>query len=235
MRRLAIVAAVAAGPLLAAAPASAHGIGARGDLPLPLWLVAYAAGGVLVVSFAALAWLWPRSRWEDGVAGRRLPEGLDRALRAMLRPARALGLLALAVVWGAAALGPPEPSGNLAPTIVYVIFWVGFIVASGLVGDLWRAVSPFETVAALMERAGPRLRPHRLGHWPGRRPAVGLHLARARPPLGGRAAGAGDGHRRVRRPQRRGDLDLGPGLGSRGRGLRGPLRGPGAHGGVPPG
>lgn len=166
MRRLAVVAAAAAGPLLAAAPAHAHGIGGRGDLPLPLWLVSYAAGGVLVVSFAALAWLWPRSRWEEGVDEARAPGWLDRAAAGLLPVARLVGLLALAVVWGAAAFGPTDPASNLAPTVVYVIFWVGFLIASGIVGDLWRAFSPFESLAALRERVGPSPRPYRFGHWP---------------------------------------------------------------------
>lgn len=166
MRRLAVLAAVASGPLLAASPALAHGIGARGDLPLPLWLVSYAAGGILVVSFAALAWLWPRSRWEEGVTEGRAPRWLDGAVGGLLLPARVVGLVALAVVWGAAAFGPLDPASNLAPTIVYVVFWVGFLIASGLVGDLWRAFSPFETLAALRERIGPSPRPYRLGHWP---------------------------------------------------------------------
>ena len=42
------------------AQASAHGIGQRADLPIPLWLFAWAAAFVLVASFVALTVLWPK-------------------------------------------------------------------------------------------------------------------------------------------------------------------------------
>jgi hypothetical protein len=54
------LAAVAALP----ATASAHGLAGKQDLPIPRWLFAWAAALVLVISFAALAALWTRSRWE---------------------------------------------------------------------------------------------------------------------------------------------------------------------------
>jgi hypothetical protein len=37
----------------------AHGLVLRSDLPIPEWLFAWAAAMVLVVSFVALAVLWP--------------------------------------------------------------------------------------------------------------------------------------------------------------------------------
>ena len=40
----------------------AHGLVQRADLPLPEWLFGYAAAAVLIVSFVALAILWPQPR-----------------------------------------------------------------------------------------------------------------------------------------------------------------------------
>ena len=39
-----------------------HGVGGRSDLPIPFGLALAASAFVLVVSFAALAVLWPRPR-----------------------------------------------------------------------------------------------------------------------------------------------------------------------------
>ena len=50
----------AATPLALPAAASAHGLQGKTDLPLPTWLFSWAAAIVLVVSFAALAALWPK-------------------------------------------------------------------------------------------------------------------------------------------------------------------------------
>ena len=44
----------------------AHGIVGRSDLPIPEWLFGWAAAVVLVVSFVALAVLWPEPRLRDG-------------------------------------------------------------------------------------------------------------------------------------------------------------------------
>jgi hypothetical protein len=57
----------------------AHRLVARSDLPIPEWLFGWAAAMVLVVSFVALAVLWPepklqREHWKP------LPGGIGRAL-----------------------------------------------------------------------------------------------------------------------------------------------------------
>jgi len=46
--------------LAAPAPAQAHGLVGRTDLPVPQWLFAWGGTVVLVVSFVALGALWKR-------------------------------------------------------------------------------------------------------------------------------------------------------------------------------
>lgn len=186
-----LVAAAVAALVADAAPAGAHGIGARADLPLPAWMFAYGAGAAVVISFAALRLLWPTARLEGGGDGAVLAGpggGLGRAAAPVLR---AVGLAAFALVLVAAALGDDDPTDNLAPTAVYVVFWVGLQILSALVGDVWRLLDPFDTLAGLVtpryraERSpvpatGPVptalassparwdgwRRPYSLGHWP---------------------------------------------------------------------
>ncbi len=165
---------------MGAQPAHAHGVGGRADLPLPVWMVAYAAAAVLVVSFVGLARLWPTPRLEGARDAVPIP-GLDgRFLEAGAVILRILGLCLFLLVWAAAAFGENDPAANLAPRAVYVVFWVGLIVMSGLVGDVWRALSPYDTLAAVAQRLRRRRRAgdapqgghdYRLGHWPA---AVGL-------------------------------------------------------------
>lgn len=168
----ALVCAALAFPL----PAWAHGLVGRQDLPIPRWLFGWAAAVVLIVSFVALAVLWPKPRLEQA-AWRPLR---GRAANALVSPpaeavAGAIGaLLLVAVVWSGLA-GVQSPAENLAPTLVYIVFWLGFVPASVLFGDVFRAFNPWRAIgracAGLLRRfAGelpaPLPYPERLGRWP---------------------------------------------------------------------
>lgn len=166
--------------LLWAVPGAAwaHGIAVRGDLPLPVWMVAYGAAAVLVLSFVALGVLWPEPRLEGGSDGLALPRPVEQLLAGLAWPARLAALVSFGVVWVVALAGPLSPPRNLAPFAVYVVLWVGGLVVSGLVGDVWRVASPFETLAraAGVRTSHPEQAPaplNRLGVWP----AAGLLLA----------------------------------------------------------
>lgn len=144
-----------AGLAVASAPTAAwaHGIGERGDLPLPLGMVSAGAGVVLVGSFAALTVLWPRPRLDSGVGDWALPDPVGRAVGWIEWPVRAAGMVAFAAVVAAAFLGTPTTSGNLAPVAVYVGLWVGVLLASAVIGDVWHTLSPFATAAAIADAA----------------------------------------------------------------------------------
>ena len=152
----------------AADSAAAHGLGSRTDLPLPLWMFAYGAAAALLISFAGLAVFWRSARLEGGGRGRVVlePGALTRGLSLA---GRIVGLALFVLLVAAAAFGDPDTVENIAPVFVYVVFWVGMTLVCALIGDLWRVVSPFDTLAALVERlAGPdrRLAPYRFGRWP---------------------------------------------------------------------
>ncbi len=152
-------------------PVLAHGIVGRQDLPIPRWLFGWAAAAVLVVSFVALAVLWTRPRLE-GVAERRLlrvPAVLE-ALAGLV----GVGLFVLVVYAGLA--GEQVETANLAPTFVYVVFWVGLVPLSLLLGDVFAALNPWRALGRgagwLAARLGgddlpePIAYPARLGRWP---------------------------------------------------------------------
>ena len=155
----------------------AHGIGGVRDLPVPAWLFFWGAGIVLVVSFVLLGALWRQPLLARLADGRPAPDALSRVvlstpLRVVLQAASA-GLLAL--VLAAALVGDTDPFRNLAPTWIYVVFWLGLPLLSVLLGDVWRVLSPWRAIADgavwAWERSGRPARPlgaypERLGRWP---------------------------------------------------------------------
>lgn len=169
--RVATAAALALALVLATAePAAAHGVGGRTDLPLPLWMFTYGAAAALIVSFVALRALWRKPRLERLAAGRPLPEAADRLVPIVEVVLRAAGLAAWALALVAAWFGRDTPAGNITPLALYVVLWVGVPVAVVLLGDLWRFLSPFDTLALVADRLGGRTElvdraPHH-GHWP---------------------------------------------------------------------
>jgi hypothetical protein len=154
----------------------AHGIGGVRDLPVPTWLFFYSATIVLVASFIALAILWRRPVLERAAAGRELPEGLQRVLLSRwLRVLLGAASTAVFVVVAAAALiGDDHVLDNIAPTFIWVVFWVGLVPFVVLFGNVWAVLSPFRAVADGVAWAAGRLGvhwepeeyPERLGRWP---------------------------------------------------------------------
>ena len=127
----------------------AHGIGGIKDLPVPAWLFFYGAATVLVLSFAALAALWRRPLLKRGLPGRELP----RVARVVLSPwlrvlLGAIGVVLFAVVFAAALVGDVDTGANLAPTFLFVVFWLGLVPVVVLVGNVWPALNPWRGVAA---------------------------------------------------------------------------------------
>jgi hypothetical protein len=157
--------------LLWPAPAHAHGLVQRADLPIPEWLFGWAAAIVLVVSFAALAALWPKPRLENA-EWRPIPGGRFLGSRAVEIACGAIGVALFAVVMWAAFAGVNGPQDNLAPTFVLIIFWVGLVFLSILFGDVFRAFNPWRAIGRVLFRdRALRAYPERLGRWPA---ALGL-------------------------------------------------------------
>ena len=131
-------------------PACAHGFGQRYDLPMPLrsicsapqlrWCSRSCSSGCSCASVsrahAIRLDLWRiggwsstrRSRWQSIARGR-------------LSPSRYRGIR-----------GNQDPYRNIAPTLVWIICWVGLAYVSAFLGDLWALINPGGRFSAL--RAG---------------------------------------------------------------------------------
>jgi hypothetical protein len=160
----------------------AHGIVQRANLPIPEWLFVWAAAVVLLVSFVALALLWPEPKLTQD-RFRPLPGALGRVLgsRALEAVCGAIGVALLALVVVAGLTGTESYLNNIAPTFIFIVFWVGLAFASALFGNLFAAFSPWRAIGrvtgGLVSRArGGRPIAHRpypewLGRWPA---AIGI-------------------------------------------------------------
>ncbi len=147
-RRAAIAAGLAVTTLAAAAsPAGAHGVGGRVDLPLPVWQLAWAAGFAVAVSFVALGAFWKTPRLAAASVGESLPSAVQRVGAALDPVLKVIGVASFGVILVGAWWGNTSPSLNIAPQVTYIWFWVGVQFASMLLGDFWRSLNPFYTVA----------------------------------------------------------------------------------------
>ena len=137
--------------LTAALPASAHGLGGRADLPIPLGMFLAGAAVVLILSFAALAVLWPRHRWQEEVAPRPLHiPGFAGLLIAL----RVVGVVVLVFMIATGVFGVNNASRNPAAVLLWVGFWLVVPFASALFGDLYRFLNPFPTLARWLKLEG---------------------------------------------------------------------------------
>jgi hypothetical protein len=169
--------------LVALAPgtALAHGFGQRYDLPVPLWLWVAAAAAAVVLSFAIIGLFVTaspdlRGYWRLNLL--RFPLARRLASRRVRLAARlvSVGLLVLTVV--ASLAGDQSPTRNLAPTAVWVAWWVGFAYLSALLGNLWAVVNPWSAVFSWGEALfGSRRKTSRYPDWLGVWPAVVLFAA----------------------------------------------------------
>jgi hypothetical protein len=128
---------------------------------------------VLVVSFVLLSTMWSRPRLQE-VYERRLC-GWPR----LIGPAAGVvGLALFALVIYAGYEGVTAYTSNFDPTFIFVIFWVGVPLSSALLGDWFRAFSPWRALARGARWSGARVgvrwqAPLTYPAWLGRWPVVG--------------------------------------------------------------
>jgi len=159
--------------------ASAHGFGQRYELPLPLDLYLLGAAAAVALSFVIFGLFVHRA------PAPRIPTQVDlrgRLSQVIGHPALALALrlsaLALFIVTVLAGLyGDQNPYRNIAPTLVWIIWWVGLAYIAAFAGDIWLLINPWRTIFDGAQWLYRRLRgrnelvaglpyPQLLGAWP---------------------------------------------------------------------
>jgi hypothetical protein len=156
--RVARGAACAAAMIGSASSAAAHAINERYDLPVPLGYFVAGSAAVVAVTFAIAALFVlaaPRLREEKRV---RPPE----ALCPLAHSVRGYGVAVFLLVIAAGLFGHAHPARNIAPTMVWVGWWVGFGFLCAFVANLWPLLNPWRTLFYLAERL--RYRGHAPAH-----------------------------------------------------------------------
>lgn len=147
--RMATGVACAVAAVGSATPAAAHAINERYDLPVPLSYFVAGSAAVVAVTFAIAALFVlaaPRLREEKRV---RPPEALCPLAHSM----RGYGIAVFLLVIAAGLFGHEHPARNIAPTMVWVGWWVGFGFLCAFVANLWPLLNPWRTLFYLAERA----------------------------------------------------------------------------------
>ncbi len=165
----------------AAGSAQAHAFGERYDLPLPLWLNLVGGAAAVILSFVIAAWFVRPAPAEGRACCTNLlaiPAAPPIACAIVLFSARAGSVFLFVLALAAGFFGEPDYARNAAPTIMWVLGWVGLAFVSALIGNVWLVLNPWRSLFAganvvLGAVSGSRglsldLRlPQKLGVWPG--------------------------------------------------------------------
>jgi hypothetical protein len=196
---------VAAGLSALATPALAHGFGQRYDLPLPLSFYVTGACVAIIVTFLIVGLFVRDAPRTEGYPRLDLNAyGLGRlcALPGLAFLLKLFGLAVFIITIIAGFRGQDDPYRNIAPTVVWIIWWVGLAYVCAFVGNLWAPINPWSTIFESVETIycgltnKPALSlglpyPEQLGTWPAfllllafswteliyPSPAVPLHIA----------------------------------------------------------
>jgi hypothetical protein len=119
--------------------AQAHGLGARYDLPVPLWLYLLGAAAAVVASFIFLILVRTSAR---PIRPGTLVFAEGRLSRWQVAVLQGLSLVLFLLIVTAGLIGNQKPFNNIAPVFVWVIWWVGMNFLAAFIGNPWRLVNP---------------------------------------------------------------------------------------------
>src|SRR5215471_9756896 len=140
---------IIAGTCAFGAQAYAHGFGQRYDLPLPLSLYLFGAAAAVAASFVIVGLVarplpgarrYPRIDLSTHPLGRLLAHPFLSGFLKLV----SVGLFILTITAGFS--GSQDPYQNIAPTLVWIIWWVGLAVFSAFFGDLWVLINPWRAL-----------------------------------------------------------------------------------------
>jgi hypothetical protein len=142
--------------------AQAHAFGERYDLPVPLWMNVTGGGAVVMLSFVIAAWVLKPETQAPAPRSNLLATPWLRVLGSepVLLAVKILSVFLFAIALLAGFIGLPDYSRNAAPTIFWVMGWVGIAFTSVLIGNVWLLLNPwlilFEWADALWRKLTKR-------------------------------------------------------------------------------
>ena len=140
--------------LAATGPAHAHAFGQRYDLPVPLGLYLIGAGAAVALSFVVIGLFVRDVAWSRDYPRLdllRFPPARLLAHPYVLGIVKLASVLLFVLIVAAGLFGEQSALKNLAPAMVWIIWWVGLGVVSAFVGNLWVLLNPWRTLFAWAE------------------------------------------------------------------------------------
>ena len=158
--------------LLVPGAACAHSFAPPYTLPVPFSLYAGGAAAALVLSFVVVGvFVGVPSLGAASAASAVVAGAVPRAGR-LLRAARVLSLMLLALCIACGLLGSANPYANFNMTFFWIVFVLGVPYLVAIVGDFYAAVNPWRVLIGAIESlrqnafAGRVSYSVRLGYWP---------------------------------------------------------------------
>ncbi|WP_410767538.1 hypothetical protein [Haloferax sp. DFSO60] len=162
---IASVLAILSDPVAASNAAVGLAGASQDNLSVPRWLY-LATGGATVGASALLASFVTDRRFIDRVHLWRESVAVgDSVRRGLVLLGHALGLVLLALLVYLGYTGPQVPTVNFAVIVVFAGLRAGYTMFTYLVGDTWRALNPWRTLASAVPN-GFLDYPDRFGRWP---------------------------------------------------------------------
>lgn len=159
----------------------AHGFGERYDLPIPLEYYLFGSAAAILLSFGVIgAFVRVRPEqvpyWRWNMLDAKLTGWLFSS-HIVKYTIQLISVLSMFLVIATGMLGNQDPGMNLAPTFVWIIWWVGLLFAIAAIGNFWLLVNPWSILFEWAEycygyfKPGRRLSlgydyPRSLGVWP---------------------------------------------------------------------
>jgi hypothetical protein len=167
---------------VAAFNVQAHGFEERYDLPVPLsYVIAGACAMVLLTFVVAIVFVRrPATPTPFGLS-LACPELVEGSTPAPLHPLawliKVFSLLLFALTLVSALYGTNDPLMNLAPTMIWIIGWIGLSFVAIALGNIWPVLDPWRSSFELLDMGIKKLGintgfslgwlwPTRLGMWP---------------------------------------------------------------------
>jgi hypothetical protein len=156
-------------------PAWPHAFAERYDLPAPLGYFVVGAAAAVALSFVVAAVFMHGVPQEPRREGFIVP--LGPVLQLMRAVCRVISVILLCMVVVAGLFGTRNPEMNLAPILVWIVWWVGLSFVVACCGNIWPALDPWRALFEWVDAAARRLSfargislglayPAWLGAWP---------------------------------------------------------------------
>jgi len=136
----------------------AHGFGERYDLPVPFNYFMVAAASTVLLSFVFMAYFIRTTSISYSYLRFNLYSvvGFRKIFAIITTVSKLFAVLLFLLVILTGFFGTKEPLDNFAPTFVWIIWWVGIVFFTALLGNVWLILNPWLILYTVYEKFSSR-------------------------------------------------------------------------------